>query len=93
MIYDSVDPILDRWAANKGLHIYREYKGEPVRTTDLVGKSGAKIQIWVQPSGRSDTWEVHVWDYHKLRKDWLGTAADLESRLDEAYALAHSWMT
>lgn len=92
MIYGLVDSILERWTAKYGLHMYREHRGEPVRTTDLVEKSGSKVQIWVQPGAQSDTWEVHLCDYQKQRKDWSGPAADLESRLTKAYSLARSWV-
>jgi hypothetical protein len=90
-IYEQVDPVLDGWAAKNGLTLYTEHKGEPVRTAVLVGKGGAKVQIWVQPGPTADTWEVYVWDYHKRKKHWRA-AAHLEGRLIDAYKMARTWL-
>jgi hypothetical protein len=90
--YEPVDPVLQKWATRNGLHLYTEYKGESVRSADLIGKSGAKVQIWVQPGKTPNTWEVHVWDYHKRRKDWQSGTADIDSKLTDAYRVAESWV-
>ena len=47
---------------------------------------------WVQPGATSDAWEVHVWDYHERRRDWWTAAAELESKLTDAYRVARSWV-
>ena len=92
MRYDPVDPMLQKWARENGLHLYTEDKGEAVRSADLVGTNGTKVQIWVEPGATSDSWELHVWDYHKRKKDWRAGTAEIGSKLTDAYRVARSWV-
>ena len=44
---------------------YPEYKGEPVRSIQIVGARRSKIQIWVDPASPAGIVSVHLWDYHR----------------------------
>jgi len=90
--YTVIDPILERWAARHDLLIATEYKDSAVRSTDVVGRSGKKVQIWVDPPGPDGSLTVHVWDYRTNRADLIATRSDLDDVLERAHVLAQQWV-
>lgn len=85
-----IDPVLHRWSHLMGVPLYVEHQGEAVRTFIIVGPSGAKTQIWVEPV--NDCIEVHVWDYQRMKRVFEADLSSLFDALDEALACARSWV-
>jgi hypothetical protein len=92
MNYESIDPIITAWAARHTLHVYTTYRDEEVRSVDLVGSDGYKCQLWIEAPDQSGSAKVHIWDYKKRREDFRTTYADLDRRLEQAYATAMKWI-
>ena len=89
--YDPIDAELYAWAKNQGLHIFTEYKDYEVRTTDVVGSSGKRCQIWVEPSYFS-TFVINVWDYKKRRVRLRAWKINIGRKLEKAYQTAQAWL-
>ena len=65
MSYELVDEVLESWCSAHQLQVSTEYKGEPVRSIQIVGARRSKIQIWVDPASPAGIVSVYVWDYHR----------------------------
>jgi hypothetical protein len=91
--YEAVDPILQPWSAAHTIHVFTEYKDEPVRTMDIVSDNGSKIQIWIDPPTSDSLVSVHVWDYSSRRRDLSAPLADLATLLDDSFAQATVWLS
>jgi hypothetical protein len=92
MSYDVIDSVLKRWATAHGLHIYSEFKGEAVRSTDLVDAQGRRCQMWLDPPDSGGRVGVHVWDYRKRRKDFTGSVETLGEVLEQALVQGKEWL-
>jgi len=91
MSYDQIDPAIQAWASNHTLPVYTQYKDVEVRSVELVGVSGQKVQIWIDQPLYG--WVgVHVWNYKKLRQDWKVQTNKLEATLEQAYQKAMDWI-
>jgi hypothetical protein len=44
MSFERVDPTVKAWAEDLGLVLFTEYKDEPVRSVQLVGKRGQRAK-------------------------------------------------
>lgn len=93
MKFKSIDPSLEAWARVHALHISTKYKDSEVRSTDVVGSSGRKYQIWVEPSGTENSFLVKVWDYKKRKAQFPASQANISEKLEEAWKTAQLWMT
>jgi len=94
--YDPIDPELYAWAAKHSLHIYTKYQDDEVRSTDVVGSSGKKCQIWLNPPDKAGTFVVNIWNYGKKHakriKELQASKADIGDKLEEAYRTAQEWL-
>ena len=93
MSYESIDKIISAWATDFALTVYHEYKDVEVRSTDVVGSSGAKCQIWIDPPDAHNRVGVHVWNYRDKRAHSLVPASQLRESLKSAYATALGWVS
>ncbi len=93
MSYELVDQILKPWSSAHQLHVYTEYKDEAVRSMDMVGDKDSKVQIWIDPVSPDGVVSVHLWDYHRRRKQLSGPVVDLNKLLDAAYQEATEWLS
>ena len=91
IMYGCIDPELNAWATNHGLKIFTQYKDEEVRSTDVMGSSGKKCQIWVEPS-YFFTFVINVWDYKKRRVRLRAWKINIGSKLEEAYRTSQAWL-
>lgn len=91
MSYQILDPLLERWAKNRGLHIFTEYKDEEVRSIDVVSPAGKRYQIWLDPPASDGRTSVHAWDYRRRRESFDADLQNLESQLERAYSRVQSW--
>jgi hypothetical protein len=92
MSYELVDEVLESWSSAHQLQVSTEYKGEPVRSIQIVGAKDSRIQIWVDPVSPAGIVSVHVWDYYRRRKEFSGPVGDLNRLLEGAYQLATRWL-
>lgn len=93
MSFDPVDEVLEQWLRVHKVRLYKEFKGEPVRSFDVVSPTGDKVQIWIDPvSDRGDV-HVHIWDYRRRRRDLSGTISELIRLVDDAHATAQAWLS
>jgi hypothetical protein len=92
MSYELVDEVLESWCSAHQVQVSTEYKGEPVRSIQMVGAKHSRIQIWVDPVSPAGIVSVHVWDYRSRRKELSGPVVDLNTLLDGAYQLATKWL-
>src|SRR5207302_7605118 len=92
MGYELVDEVLAPWSSARKLQVSTEYKGEPVRSIQMVGAKRSGIQIWVDPVSPAGIMSVYVWDYHRRRQEFSGPVGDLNRLLEGAYQLATKWL-
>jgi hypothetical protein len=92
MNYSKLDDVIDKWAKQNSLLIYKKYQDNEVRSTSVVSPSGEMFQIWIDPPDENDEVGVHVWDRKNRKRDWRVSAAQLSLALDEAAKTAKSWM-
>jgi hypothetical protein len=92
MTYQLVDQALTEWLGSHPVHMSTEYKGEEVRSFDVVSPTGDKVQVWIDPLGSGDQVQVHVWDYRRRRQDLTGNIADVARLIDTAYETARQWL-
>jgi hypothetical protein len=92
MSYEQIDDTLNAWASEHGLHIFTEYQGYEVRSTDVVDQSGNKYQIWIDVPEADGKVEVHAWDYKKRREDYIATKLSLMQALEAAHAQVALWI-
>lgn len=93
MSYELVDEVLEPWSSAHRLHVYTEYKDEPVRSMDMVGSKGSKVQIWIDPVSADGIVSVQIWDHHSRRRDLSGPVADLGKLLNTAHQEATEWLS
>lgn len=84
----DLDMILRSWARDRRIPLYTKYRGEEVRSFQVVGATGRKAQIWVEVN---DGISVYVWDYKKRKREFGATRANLPKQLDAALDLAMDW--
>ena len=93
MSYTSIDPITTAWAARHGLHVQTRYRDDEVRSVDVVGHSGRRCQIWIDPPDQAGKVGVHIWDFKSKKLDKLVCQDDLSACLDDVYTTALGWVT
>jgi hypothetical protein len=93
MSYELVDKVLGPWSSAHELHVYTEYKDEPVRSMNMVGGKGSKVQLWIDPASSDGIVSVHLWDYGIRRYQLTGPVVDLNKLLDAAYQEAIAWLS
>ena len=68
MNFDKVDKVFSQWAQSSGLSVQREYKGEEVRSTDILDSNNKKWQLWLVPVDSEDQCVVHYWNYKDISR-------------------------
>lgn len=91
MKYQIVDTIINKWAQSKKLLIQTSFKGEEVRSIEIVDKKGNRYQIWVEPTDNSGEFEVNVWDFGRNKNRFICNDSDIEKQLEQAYDMAIQW--
>ena len=90
MSYETIDPILTRWAQATGQTLQTLYKDSEVRSFEVYGNGGKKFQLWIDPPSGKYV-EVHAWDYRKRRADWKPTLDELDTALNAALTQIRRW--
>ncbi len=90
MSYSKIDFIIEKWASDNALHLYKEYKGEEVRSVEIINSVGKKHQIWIDPP-RENKITVSAWNFKKKSKTWKVKYKQLESTLSEALNQVNNW--
>lgn len=93
MMYDSVDPILRRWASRYDLAVMDEYRGEEVRSLELTDDHGRRYQLWLEPPVEGGRVTVHAWDFRRKRMERVTTISELEQCLEEVLGAVSQWMS
>jgi hypothetical protein len=88
--FESIDPLIRRWSADNAIPLFTEYRGESVRSFDIVGPSARRCQIWIESA---EPLAVHVWDYGKRRERLEADFDTVRQRLDDALEIARSWVS
>jgi len=91
MNYHILDSILNRWAKKHSLHVYTIYKGEAVRSIEVVSPAGKRFQIWIDDPSSNGKTEIHAWDYRKRRCSFDTDLSSFESYLERAYSEVRRW--
>ena len=68
MSFNKVDKAFYDWAKNSGLNVQTEYKGEEVRSTDIIDNNKKKWQLWLVPVDSEDKCVIHYWDYKDISR-------------------------
>lgn len=92
MSYKLIDPVIDGWAKKNGISIQKDYKDEEVRTTNIFGLGEKNFQVWIDSPDESNSVGVHVWDYKKLREDFIASTDELERVLDKTLEVIDKWV-
>jgi hypothetical protein len=96
--YQAIDNIIAAWASNHTLHLYTKYRDDEVRSVEVVGHTGARCGIYIEPPTRDGIVKVHTAEEGKKRRerkkrhDEDVTIADLPTALERAYTLATEWV-
>ena len=90
MSYASIDRIILPWAEKHGLIVSFRYRDSDVRSIQIVDRTGARYQIWIdEPEG--ERVNVHAWDYRRKRSDWQAMRDELDKCLDQARETVLEW--
>jgi hypothetical protein len=92
MTYQLIDEALERWLTDHSVKMYTSDREEQVRSFDVVGPTGKKVQVWIDSPSFDGEVNVHVWDYRRRREDLSGAVADVVSLVDTAYMIARRWL-
>lgn len=91
MNYGDLDSVILPWAREHGLHIHTDYKGEEVRSIEVVSNNGTRCQIWVDPPTDPNAVVVHAWDFKRRHERFSASTSGIRESLDRAYAAVRSW--
>jgi hypothetical protein len=91
MKYSDLDHTLASWATRHSLLLYSEYKGEAVRSVDIVDDSGKSYQIWLEIT-KNENIKIRCWDKKNERKDIECSLPHLARSLDDAYSTVEQWI-
>lgn len=86
----SVNEQVLKWASKYNLTLHVEHRGCEVQCVDIVGSSGKRYQIWIDPPKRGEV-QVHAWDYKNRRNDWDVAVSELNDALEEAIFQTVDW--
>ena|SRR5688572_4267331 len=93
--YAALDPILNAWTAQQGLHVLTRHRDEEVRSVAIVDAAGREFQIWLQVELGQVT--VHAASKDRRRRFWRSWAAEpptadaLGPLLDAALLQVRRW--
>jgi hypothetical protein len=94
--YDDVDPVLLPWLKRHGLHVFRRYRDEEVRSIDVVDDAGDRYQIAVSPPSASGKLTVFAGNYLRKKKqkriEYSSDVSGLERTLEDAYSKIMEWV-
>jgi len=82
--------IINKWAEDNSLYLYKNYKDVEVRSIEGVNSKGVKYQIWVEEPQKAKV-VVSAWDFKKQRKDWKINIQNLAVTLEEALQEVSQW--
>jgi len=68
MNFKKVDKVIFQWATGSGLNVQSEYKGEEVRSTDILDSNNMKWQLWLVPVDSEDQCVIHYWNYKDVSR-------------------------
>ena len=68
MKFKKVDKVFSQWAQGSGLNVQIEYKGEEVRSTDILDSSNMKWQLWLVPVDSEEQCVIHYWNYKDISR-------------------------
>jgi len=81
MNFKKVDKIFSQWAQYSGLHVQIEYKGEEVRSTDILDSNNKKWQLWLVPVDLEDQCVIHYWNYKDISRHSKVSNSKLQQEL------------
>ncbi len=68
MNYQIVDHDFKRWVKDAGLPLFTEYKGEEVRSTEIIDNNKTKWQLWLVPVEKEGECVIHYWNYKDISR-------------------------
>jgi len=68
MNFQKVENVFVSWAKNSGLTIQTEYKGEEIRSTDILDNNEKKWQLWLVPVDSEEHCVIHYWNYKNISR-------------------------
>ena len=68
MSFHKVDQAFYDWAKNSGLNVQTEYKGEEVRSVNILDPNQQKWQLWLAPVDTEDKCVIHYWNYKEISR-------------------------
>ena len=97
MRYTQIDPVLVPWAKTHGLFVATQFKGEEVRSIQIVDDAGDSYGLWIALPREDDSVTVAIAEHkapsRKARRQTFTTKiAELGETLESAYAVAESWI-
>ncbi len=83
MDFSKVDDAFDKWAKSLGISIQTNYKGEEVRSVDLIDGLNKKWQLWLVPINESAQCVIHYWNYKDISRHATVNNSELDGKLYE----------
>ncbi len=83
MDFSKIEQTFSYWAKSVGLIIQTEYKGEEVRSTEIIDGSNQKWQLWLVPAKESEECVIHYWNYNDISRHAKVDNSDLLPKLTE----------
>ncbi|MEX1666633.1 hypothetical protein [Zhongshania arctica] len=87
MDFTKVDNSFNAWASSSDIFIQREYKGEDVRSADILDINEKKWQLWLVPVNDENACVIHYWDYKKVSRHAKVAISELLSELSKIEAI------
>ncbi len=89
--YDEIDPIIKKWSADHGLHLYTLDRDWEIRSVTVGGTKGSRsYQIWITQPDASGQLQVHVANQNPPRNQqtFQATKENLHAMLEKAWRVA-----
>jgi hypothetical protein len=98
--YNVIDPVLMPWARKRGLHVYTQYRDEPVRSTWFVDRLGnQRAHMYLDLASVPGEITVHAVETDPSSRSKCGRVEQrtvklekLEDALEQLRALIFEWI-
>lgn len=103
--YSDIDPILNKWVSQHGLHVSTKYKDYEVRAVTIIDDSGDIYGLGVWPSENAGKVKISVGlkersqrrtpipEKKKLQESNEVSLSDLSKTLEQFYNLVEKWIS
>ena len=83
--FAAIDPLLNAWAREKGVHVLTHYRDTEVRSVEIYGPDDDRGHLWLSDIDEHGTVGVHAAASDGFRTDRQSLLPELADVLSEVY--------